>query len=214
MEKECPKMIAQKTVLSMGWTKAMIDKLLPEPELKENPHYWRGAPMKLWSEVLVKSIMETEEYRTEKEKADRRKKSAQKAAENCARPAKRRIRKVDHLDRIAWLQHELGKYYLPEENEENRIIELYGHYYRRLKRSGLTRITIVDIKEEYVTYINSHVKKEDLLRGHYSMPIRHTCRRSSVITRITPQHERIFKEIDKERDLMAEELWRLKESLT
>jgi len=214
MEKECPKMITQKTILSMGWTKAMIDKLLPEPELKENPHYWRGAPMKLWPEVLVKSIMETEEYRMEKEKADCRKKSAQKAAGNRARPAKRRIGKVDHLDRIVWLQHELGKYHLPEENEKNKTIELYGHYYRRIKGRGLTRITIVDIKEEYVTYINSHVMKEDLLSGYYSMPIRNTCRRSSVITQITPQHERIFKEIDKERDLMAEELWRLKESLT
>lgn len=81
MKKERPKMIAQTTVISMGWTKAMINKLLPEPELKDNPNYRSAAPMKLWPEELVKRVMETEEYRTEKEKADRRKKSAQKAAE-------------------------------------------------------------------------------------------------------------------------------------
>lgn len=214
MEKECPKMIAQKTILSMGWTKAMIDKLLPEPELKENPHYWRGAPMKLWPEALVKSIMETEEYRTEKEKADRRKKSMQNVAETHKRPVRRKNRNVDHLDRIMWLHNELRKYQLPEEKEENKIIELYGHYYRKLKRRGLTRITIVDIKEEYVTYIESHVMKEDLLSGYFSMPIRCTCRKNNVITQISPQHKRIFEETDKENDLMAEEWWRLKESLT
>lgn len=81
MKKERPKMIAQTTVIGMGWTKAMINKLLPEPELKDNPNYRNAAPMKLWPEALVKCVMETEEYRMEKEKADRRKKSAQKAAE-------------------------------------------------------------------------------------------------------------------------------------
>ena len=75
MKKERSKMIAQTTVTSMGWTKAMINKLLPEPELKDNPNYRSAAPMKLWPEALVRSVMETEEYRMEKEKADRRKKS-------------------------------------------------------------------------------------------------------------------------------------------
>lgn len=41
------KMITQSAVLSMGFTKSMIDKLLPAPTLKQNPHYKSSAPMKL-----------------------------------------------------------------------------------------------------------------------------------------------------------------------
>ena len=79
MEKE--KRITQATVLSMGFTKRMISDLLPEPELVENPHYSKAAPMKLWSEKIVLEIMQSDEYKTAKEKADNRKKSSAKAVE-------------------------------------------------------------------------------------------------------------------------------------
>ena len=57
--KEKKKMISQKTVIEMGWTKAMIAKLLPEPTLKPNPNYRSAAPMKLWIEEEVIAAMQT-----------------------------------------------------------------------------------------------------------------------------------------------------------
>ena len=63
-EKQKEQLISQATVLSMGFTKSMIDKLLPSPVLKRNPHYASSAPMKLWREDDVRSAMETQEFQT------------------------------------------------------------------------------------------------------------------------------------------------------
>lgn len=76
MEEE--KLITQSTVLSMGFTKSMIDKLLPAPTLKDNPRYKCAAPMKLWKEVDVLAAMETDVFREAAAKAERRKAAASK----------------------------------------------------------------------------------------------------------------------------------------
>lgn len=76
MEEE--KLITQSTVLSMGFTKSMIDKLLPEPTLKDNPRYRSAAPMKLWREADVLSAMDTDAFREASAKAERRKAAASK----------------------------------------------------------------------------------------------------------------------------------------
>lgn len=74
-----PEMITQSTVISMGWTKTMISKLLPPPVEKRNPYYGSAAPMKLWDKEKVEAVMQTEDYANEYAKAQKRKKSAQKA---------------------------------------------------------------------------------------------------------------------------------------
>lgn len=80
MSKEAKaEMITQSTILDMGWTKSMIVKLLPEPILKPNPHYRCAAPMKLWIKQDVLNEMETEDFKKELEKANRRKASSQKS---------------------------------------------------------------------------------------------------------------------------------------
>lgn len=66
------KMINQTNILEMGWTKTMIAKFLPEPTLKQNPWYKEAAPMKLWRESDVLSIMETADFMTEMEKVAKR----------------------------------------------------------------------------------------------------------------------------------------------
>lgn len=81
MEKQKEQLISQATVLSMGFTKSMIDKLLPSPVLKRNPHYASSAPMKLWREDDVRSVMETQEFQTMAEKAAARKAASAKAVE-------------------------------------------------------------------------------------------------------------------------------------
>lgn len=68
-EKQKEHLISQSAVLSMGFTKSMIDKLLPPPVLKRNPHYASSAPMKLWCEDDVRSVMGTQEFQTMAAKA-------------------------------------------------------------------------------------------------------------------------------------------------
>lgn len=75
------KMIAQTTIIEMGWTKTLIAKFLPEPTLKPNPYYKKAAPMKLWRESDVMEIMETPEFIEAMEKAEKRKAAAGKAVQ-------------------------------------------------------------------------------------------------------------------------------------
>lgn len=75
------KMITQSAVLSMGFTKSIIDKLLPAPTLKQNPHYKSSAPMKLWKEADVLAAMDTDAYRDAAAKAERRKAAASKGVD-------------------------------------------------------------------------------------------------------------------------------------
>lgn len=79
MEEE--KLITQSTVLSMGFTKSMIGKLLPEPTLKDNPRYRSAAPMKLWREADVLAAMDTDAFREAAAKAKRRKAAASKGVD-------------------------------------------------------------------------------------------------------------------------------------
>lgn len=72
-------MYNQTKLLELGWTKTMIDTLLPEPQLKRNPMYRSASPMKLWDEQVVEEIMETDEYKAALEKAEKRKSSAKKS---------------------------------------------------------------------------------------------------------------------------------------
>jgi len=75
------KMITQSTVIEMGFTKSMIEKLLPEPTLKANPHYKCASPMKLWDESVVIAVMDSDEYQEMLKAKQNRKSSAAKAVE-------------------------------------------------------------------------------------------------------------------------------------
>lgn len=75
------KLITQATILSMGFTKSMIDKLLPAPTLKQNPRYKSAAPMKLWKEADILAAMETAAFQAAAAKAAQRKQAAAKAVE-------------------------------------------------------------------------------------------------------------------------------------
>lgn len=75
------KLLSQSAVLSMGFTKSMIAKLLPPPILKRNPHYASSAPMKLWREDDVRSGMETSDFQMMAAKAAARKAASAKAVE-------------------------------------------------------------------------------------------------------------------------------------
>lgn len=73
--------LTQTALIEMGWTKTMIERLLPDPEFKCNPKYKCAAPMKLWPVETVETVMETTEYKTALEKAEKRRVAAKKADE-------------------------------------------------------------------------------------------------------------------------------------
>lgn len=79
---EKPKMITQSRIIGeYGWTKSLINKFLPDPILKRNPHYSKAAPMRLWEEDTIKKVMQTEEFQKAMKKASKRKESANKAVD-------------------------------------------------------------------------------------------------------------------------------------
>ena len=76
-----PKRIALTTVRQMGFTDKLINQLLPEPILVQNPYYKKAPPMKLWEEETVIKATKQQAFIDEQGKRARRKESAKKAVE-------------------------------------------------------------------------------------------------------------------------------------
>lgn len=53
---------SQSDLLDMGWTKTMINQLLPRPMFTENPHDPAFAPMKLWWKSKVDEVMQSKGF--------------------------------------------------------------------------------------------------------------------------------------------------------
>lgn len=74
------KTLTQSAIMRLGFTKKMIETLLPEPAKREkNPYYRNAAPIKLWYEDDIRAIMESPEYQECVEKSANRKAGAKKA---------------------------------------------------------------------------------------------------------------------------------------
>ena len=80
-KKEKETRICMSTVKSMGFSNKLIEELLPQPILKDNPHYKCAAPMKLWKEDDVKKAMQTDAYIKYQEVRKKRQASAAKAVQ-------------------------------------------------------------------------------------------------------------------------------------
>lgn len=76
-----PKRIALTTVRQMGFTDKLINQLLPEPVLVQNPYYKKASPMKLWDEETVIEATKQQAFIDEQGKRARRQESARKAVE-------------------------------------------------------------------------------------------------------------------------------------
>lgn len=71
--------ICKTTVLKdYGWTETLIEKFLPEPMLKPNYHGHSSPPMKLFYEDEVLAVMQTEDFKSEFEKVNKRRAAVQK----------------------------------------------------------------------------------------------------------------------------------------
>lgn len=67
-------------VIELGFTKTMVNKLLPEPIIKPNRSHPR-SPLKLFDCDVVNSVMQTDAYAELKTKADKRREAAAIAVE-------------------------------------------------------------------------------------------------------------------------------------
>ena len=119
-ENQKEEMITQSTIIEMGWTKTMITKFLPEPILKDNPHYNNAAPMKLWRKNDVMEIMATPEFIEAMEKAAKRKEAAGKAKQTKQKKLAEEMEKV-----IA----SLSVLIVPEKNLIKRTIKAKNEWY-------------------------------------------------------------------------------------
>lgn len=78
----------------LGWSPALIAKLLPEPALKRNPMFACTAPMKLWNISDVEKAMQTQEFQDHLAKHKERQKAAQKAVETKKQKARQELERV------------------------------------------------------------------------------------------------------------------------
>jgi hypothetical protein len=81
MAKEYVKKITQGELLQLGWTKKLIEQLLPEPELKSNPHYKKAPKMRLWEKDDVENAMQSQDFIDFQKYSEKRRQSAKKAVE-------------------------------------------------------------------------------------------------------------------------------------
>lgn len=63
MKKEHKQQFSQSQLLGMGFTRKMIETLLPPPTVEVNPFFKNGAPMKLWDKSVVDAAMKTDTFR-------------------------------------------------------------------------------------------------------------------------------------------------------
>ena len=71
--------ITKSTLKERGWTEGLINKFLKPSKIVENPKYHKASPMLLYLESDVLSVIESEDFKDAKEKAERRRQSAYKA---------------------------------------------------------------------------------------------------------------------------------------
>lgn len=132
-ENQTTEMITQSAILEMGWTKSMITKLLPEPSLKSNPYYKSAAKMKLWKKQDVLDVIETENFKIELEKANKRKLSSKKAQETKRNNLTKRMKRIAECISVLIIpQDELEKKAL--EHQEARIYERISNEVEYLER--------------------------------------------------------------------------------
>lgn len=95
--KDNKKEFITKTMLKeRGWTDSLIKEFLPEPHKTSQNTYYRSAPpICLYKILIVKKIEKTKKFSIKFEKAQKRKRSAQKAVETKLNKLKKYVEEVD-----------------------------------------------------------------------------------------------------------------------
>ncbi len=200
MKKEKEETIVQSQLLEIGWTKSMIQKLLPEPELRRNPVYRSASPMKVWKKSVVEDVMQTEEFARLCEKAKRRSKSALKAVEK-----KRENLMKDTMQKLQTMSVKI----LPEDELIERTLEEKQEWYAFHDDFEIIRVeTIaVEVLERWiVNFIRHNLVEYDEslyeLRGRVGKSETYIAFKIGILSKIAeayPQHadecERQIKEV-------------------
>lgn len=76
-EKEA--LLTKSKVLELGFTEKLINELLPESVLKQNPIFKSASPMKLWREEDVQKALETDQFKEYQLKSAKKREGAKKA---------------------------------------------------------------------------------------------------------------------------------------
>jgi len=80
-KKNKEEMLTLTSVKELGFSPKMIETLLPEPILKDNPHYRCAAPMKLWKKKDVNKAMRTKAFKESLKGREKRRQGAARAVE-------------------------------------------------------------------------------------------------------------------------------------
>ena len=232
-----PEMITQSTVISMGWTKTMISKLLPPPVEKRNPYYGSAAPMKLWDKAKVEAAMQTEDYVNEYAKAQKRKKSAQKATATRAERLTEKMNKMGDTILVGIMDdEELVQTVLKEKEWQIKAkMENEWEYMYRRGLHGSDELYEYESLSDEIDYYEFHMPSKEVLDRWVVNYIRHnlidydyTIRRSlygktgkdeayisfkkAVLRRIAETYPKYFDECQRQADDVEckHEMWRFK----
>lgn len=131
-------------VKQLGFSAKLIEHLLPEPKLVDNPFYNSATPMKLWSEKDVKDAMEKDEFIQYQEKRKKR----QVAAEE------RRKQKKDLYDAVQQSLDRIAVETIPFDKLKNRVL-WYNNVY---EANGVTiRRWMVNYVKYKMTYYDGEL---------------------------------------------------------
>ena len=166
MENVKVKRITQSTIISMGWTKSMINKLLPEPMLVRNPHYACASEMKLWEEEVVLKVMETPEYKVALEKAEKRKQAAKKGLQT---------RETNFMELMTEIGNSIKIRVLPEDELiADTLKERESNIRFRLENNVEYCERHLGYECDYDEYREAEMELEDFNRNGIHMPAKET----------------------------------------
>lgn len=151
-------MVTQTTIIGMGWTKSMIEKLLPEPTLVKNPRYKAAAPMKLFKKSDVLKAMKTEQFQEALQRANCRQKSAAKAVET---------KKKVLSDRMSAFAESVTVTVLPYQELIRKTLEAKRNWYEWHLKDFSEYVDEETLKRWVVNYIRHNLVKYD--EGLYDM---------------------------------------------
>lgn len=152
--------VNQNELLSMGWTKTLIEKYLPSPQLKQNPYYKSASPMKLWRKDLVLEVMRQADFKAALEKANSRKSSAVKAVTTKEENLKQlgtefaKSIRISYVEDDEVLQNKAKKHAYQQFQEHRRDSEYYMPFssYSSADEATVNRWVVNYIRHKLTSY--------------------------------------------------------------
>ena len=163
-ESSKPITFSQKDLRRLGFSMGMIKTLLPEPELKPNPHYLSASPMREYKAEDVLAAMATREFAQMAEEHRKRSEIASAAAEKAAVTKEKKL--AEHAGKIA------SGLEVPSVNEDElresalvNQVELYSKKNQPLP----DRNPVNDHKSQYSAYVDSVYRADEKTKKRWML---------------------------------------------